>query len=102
MHNWLIKEKNSIKLLLHVIPNAKKSEIIGEYNNRLKIKISSPPVDGSANKEIKLFFAKLLKISKSKIEIVKGEKSREKEIIIRDIALDKINKIIMEGQNANI
>ena len=67
----------------------------------MKVKISSPPVDGSANKEIKNFFAKLLGISKSKIEIAKGEKSRDKEIIIKNYDNQHLNKLT-EVLHANI
>ena len=101
MKKWVSVEKQQIKISLHVIPNAKKNSIIGEHNNRLKVKISSPPVDGSANKEVKSFFAKLLGISKSKIEISKGEKSRDKEIIIKNYEKQHLNKLT-EVLHANI
>ncbi len=92
--NWLEETDNGIIIKLHIIPNAKKNEIIGKYNNLLKIKISSPPVDGAANKEIKRFLSKTFNISKSKIEILKGEKSKDKKIFIKDIKKTDIEKIV--------
>jgi uncharacterized protein (TIGR00251 family) len=94
MAEWIKNNNKGIHIFLHVIPNAKKSEIIGNYNNRLKIKISSPPVDGSANKEIIKFFSKLLKTSKNNIKIIKGENSREKELFIANIDKDYIQNIL--------
>ncbi len=91
---WLKEKESGIILYVHIVPNAKKSEIIGEYSGRLKIKISSPPVDGAANKEIKKFFSKLLNLSKSKIEIISGEKSKDKAIFFKDIEKNKFEKIL--------
>ena len=92
--DWLEETKQGVTIDLHVIPNARKSEIVGIHNDKLKIKISSPPVDGSANKEIVKFFSKKLKISKSNIYIISGEKSRDKRLLINDITMDKVRNSI--------
>ncbi|MBW6440514.1 DUF167 domain-containing protein [Patescibacteria group bacterium] len=50
----------------------------------LKIYLTAVPVDGKANKELVKLLAKELKIAKSKITIIKGEKKSEKIIEIYD------------------
>ncbi len=67
-----------------VIPSAKKKEIRFE-NGIFKIKINSKPQDGKANKEMIEFISKKLKIAKSKISIIKGEKQKSKLIKIEGI-----------------
>ena len=69
---------------LKVIPNAKKTEIIGLLDEALKIKIASPPVDGKANAQIIKFFSNYLDIAKSKLEIVSGEKSKYKQLKVKE------------------
>lgn len=69
---------------LKVIPNAKKTEIIGLLDEALKIKIASPPVDGKANAQIIKFFSDYLDISKSKLEIISGEKSKYKQLKVKN------------------
>jgi len=69
-------------LKLRVIPNAKKNEIIEESNSFMRIKISAPPIEGKANKELIKFLAKHFDIKKSAISIKNGEKSRTKIIQI--------------------
>ncbi|MFZ3229074.1 MAG: DUF167 domain-containing protein [Pseudobdellovibrio sp.] len=71
-----------IRIALYVQPNASKTEIIGPYNNSLKIKIHAPPVDGKANDEIIYFFSKLLKIPKKNISLLHGDLGRNKVIEI--------------------
>lgn len=72
-------------ITLHVLPNAPKSEVVGEYNGALKVKIKAPPVDGKANKAIIEFFSELLNVAKNKIEILKGDKSKHKRVLVRGL-----------------
>jgi uncharacterized protein (TIGR00251 family) len=72
---------------LYVQANAAKSEIVGEYNSALKIKIKAPPVDGKANEEIIRFLSKKLKIQQNKFEFLKGDKSKNKRILIHGLSL---------------
>ena len=46
----------------------------------LKIYLTAVPVDGKANKELIKLLSEKLGVSKSKISIIKGEKSKEKVI----------------------
>lgn len=80
-----------------VITRASRNEIVGldnlnqldlEFKNKngndendlpfLKVYLTAVPVDGKANKELIKLLAEELSISKSKISIIKGEKSKEK------------------------
>ncbi|MBU1870843.1 DUF167 domain-containing protein, partial [Patescibacteria group bacterium] len=62
---------------IKVIPNAKKNEVL-EKDEKFRVYINAPAVDGKANKAIIKVLAEFLKIKKNDIKIIKGEKSREK------------------------
>lgn len=79
---FLIKSTDELIIDIYVQPGAKISQIIGIHGERLKIKISSPPVDGKANHEVIEFFSQLLNISRRDISLVSGEKSRNKRVKI--------------------
>lgn len=85
-----------MKLNLHVQPSAKKTEFIGKFDeNSLKIKLAAPPVDGKANKELINFLSKKLKISKSDIKIVYGEKGKSKIVELpTNLTIDEIAKLL--------
>lgn len=68
---------------LHVQPKACRNELCGLSGNELKVRLTSPPVEGAANKLCQEFFAKLLHVAKSNVRIVAGEKSRHKTVAIR-------------------
>lgn len=93
--SWLIVKNQDILIDVHTQPGAKRSAIVGEYGGRLKIAITSPPVDGKANSALIAFLAKKLALPKSAITIVGGETSRQKRFLIRGIpaayCLEKIS-----------
>jgi hypothetical protein len=64
---------------IKVIPNASKNKVINEQN-RLKVYLTAPPVEGKANKLLLEVLAKYFNCRKSDLRIVKGEKSRNKLI----------------------
>jgi hypothetical protein len=89
----MLKETSEgVLIALHVIPNASKSQLIGEHNGALKIKIQAPPVDGKANEAIVAYFAELLNLSKVKIEIVRGDKAKSKSLLVRGLSKSEVEK----------
>lgn len=80
---WLIKNGDEVTLLLFIQPKASKTEIVGEHDNRLKIRIMGPPVDGAANKELIAFLKKKLKVDKNDIEISAGQNGRRKSVKVK-------------------
>jgi len=88
----VIKEtKEGTLLLVYVQPKAKKNAVEGidEWRGRLKVKVKAPPVEGKANKELVKFFSKLLG---TEVEIVKGETSREKDLLVRGLSAEKVRE----------
>ncbi|UOD34971.1 YggU family protein [Deferribacteraceae bacterium V6Fe1] len=82
-----------MRIKLHIQPSAKKTECVGFYDSDIiKIKLSAPPVDGAANKELIKFISKKLNLKKSAVNILMGEHSRDKLI---EIPLDvTVNDIV--------
>ncbi|CAN5777891.1 DUF167 family protein YggU [soil metagenome] len=68
-----------------VVPRSSKSEIVGELDGALKVKLKSPPVDGAANAELVKVLSKTFGVSKSEIEIIGGQTSKLKQIKISNL-----------------
>ncbi|MBS1797194.1 MAG: YggU family protein [Acidobacteria bacterium] len=84
-----LTEKNgSIFFGVRVVPRASKSEIVGEHDGALKIRIASPPVDGAANAELVKLLAKTFGVPKSDVEIVSGQTSKSKQIKIDNLSAE--------------
>ena len=72
-----------MKINIKVIPNSKENNLTIQ-NDQIIVKINAPAVDGKANKELIKFLSEYYKVKKSKIKIIKGEKSRYKIISIEN------------------
>ncbi len=90
-----IREKeNGIIIPAKIQPNSSKEQVIGEYAEKLKIAVTSPPEKGKANKAIVKTLAKWLNIKTSDIQIISGGKSKDKEIFVRNITEEDIYRLV--------
>jgi len=80
--SWYKEAKGGIVIRIKVTPKSSRPGIQGVNNNRLCIKLKSPPIEGKANQELVETLAKALKVPKREIEIIRGIKGREKEVFI--------------------
>ena len=96
--DWLETRKGGVYLRFRVQPRASKNEVAGTVGGSLKIKLTSPPVDGAANDALIRFISKKLAISRSEISILSGKKSRNKGLKITGIsACDVIKRLGVSG-----
>lgn len=84
MIDAIIKD-GAISFGVRVVPRASRNEIVGAHDGALKVRITSPPVDGAANAELIKTVAKAFGTAKSNVEIVAGESSKSKRVCIRGI-----------------
>jgi len=89
-------KKENIRLLIK--PGSSKTEIIGIYDGMLKIKVSSQPERGKANKELIEFLSLKLQIPKKDIKITFGEFSNIKTLEIKGICKDTFMKLLLKNQ----
>ena len=82
-----------LKIKLRISPNASKNEIIKNEDGTIKVKITAQPVEGKANKALIEFLSKEFKIPKTSIEIVRGDSSKDKTLLIKIDNEGKINII---------
>jgi len=93
----LRESKKGLTFDIQVIPHASRSELVSVQDGVLKIKVTSPPVEGAANDACIKLLAKELGLKKSQMEISSGAKSRKKTVMIKNISKaeleTKINNI---------
>ena len=97
MFNFTEKD-NAIIFNVRVIPRSSKSDIIGEYDGALKVKLNSPPVDGAANAELIKLLAKEFGVSKSRVEILSGNTSKQKQVKISGVDKNALPNIFSQQQ----
>jgi uncharacterized protein (TIGR00251 family) len=85
----ILSEKGSAAVLIpcQAQPRASKNKIAGVLGGRLKITLTAPPVDNSANDGLIVFLAKKLGVPKSSVEIVSGQTGKKK--LLRVLGVSK-------------
>ncbi len=79
----LCHNSDGFVLRLHVQPNASKTEFTGLHGDRLKIRLQAKPKDGAANIALCRFVAKTAGVSQSRVKLIRGSTSREKDLQIQ-------------------
>lgn len=54
--------------------------MVGEHGDALKVRVAAPANEGKANAELVRFLARALEVSRSSVELLSGERSRDKVI----------------------
>ncbi|MBT0662761.1 YggU family protein [Geobacter pelophilus] len=85
-----------VTFAVHVQPRASRMEICGMQGDALKVRLTSPPVEDAANRQLEEFIAKTLGIAKSKVSVISGTKSRQKRLLIRGADATTIAAILNE------
>lgn len=75
---------NHLVLLLYVQPGASNTQVCGEHDGRIKIRLKAPPVDGKANEALCAFLAEAFGVRKAQVVVCAGETSRLKTVEITD------------------
>lgn len=76
---------------VQVVPRASRSEVVGEHNGALRVRLAAPPVDGAANEELINVLARTFKVPRSAVTLLSGRSGRLKQVSIdgvSDSALD--------------
>jgi hypothetical protein len=73
------------RLIVHVRPRAKRSEVAGRHGDAIKVRLAAPPVDGAANDELVRFLAEALGVPRRAVRLTAGLTSRRKTVEIEGL-----------------
>lgn len=74
------EKDGSLSFKVRVVPRASRSELAGEHEGALRVRIAAPPVDNAANEELLRVLADVLCLKRSSIEITSGHASKLKTV----------------------
>jgi hypothetical protein len=84
-------------LAIRVTPRARRDEIVEVLADQtIKVRLTAPPVEGKANEALIEFLAKVLGVSRSRIEIVAGVTGRDKLVSIIDMESAEAQRLILK------
>lgn len=89
------KTNEGLIVKVRIVPNSSKNDIIIE-DEFIKVKVTAQPIENKANKALIEFLSKKIKVPKTYIEILKGETSKEKTLLLRILDENKQQEIITQ------
>lgn len=95
MANDYIKETpHGAVLMVMAAPRSSKTEIAEIQQDRVKIKVKAPPVDGEANSALVEYLSKIFKIPKKSVILEKGQTGKQKSFLLSGMSKNQVCQII--------
>lgn len=95
---WIAETNDGVVLSLHCQPGAKASRVVGLHNDRLKLQVQAPPLENRANDALVAWLADQLSLPRKRIEILTGQTSRQKRVLVRGATLERVERLLMTTQ----
>ncbi|RJO63590.1 MAG: YggU family protein [Myxococcales bacterium] len=94
---WMEEKNGRVVVHLLVQPRASRDEIAGLRDDRLKVRLKAPPVDGEANAALLAFLARRLGAPKSALTLVAGQTGRRKTVAVEGVPAAAV-EALLQGQ----
>jgi uncharacterized protein (TIGR00251 family) len=75
-----------------VTPGARRSELAGVADGRLRVRLAAPPVEGRANEALVRYLADLLGVRRDDVTVVAGGRSRRKLLRLTGVTLPEARR----------
>ena len=81
---WYMWQDTALVLDIRVQPRASQNEIAGVVGERLKVRLTAPPVDGKANLALLKFLAECCGVPRGQVTLLSGDTGRNKRVRINN------------------
>ncbi|MGE4620215.1 MAG: DUF167 domain-containing protein [Planctomycetota bacterium] len=91
----LVQTKHGVELPVRAIPGASRNEIGGSREGALLVRITTAPEKGKANQAIIALLAEALDLRKKDLDLIRGERHRNKCFLLVGAELATIEEQIL-------
>ena len=86
----------AITFAVRVVPRASRSEVAGEHEGALRVRVAAPPVEGAANVELARTLARALGVPVRAVEIRSGHASKTKLVRVAGATRERLSSLVSE------
>lgn len=86
--------RGAVVVSVRVQPRASRDEVAGAMGGALKIRLCAPAVENQANEALLEFLGARLKIPKSSVRILSGERGRTKRVEIAGVTRQQLLSLL--------
>ncbi|HEX8129482.1 MAG TPA: DUF167 domain-containing protein [Pyrinomonadaceae bacterium] len=90
------QQDGALIFAVRVVPRASRSEIAGEHDGALRLRVAAPPVEGAANEELARTLARALGVHARDVEIKSGHASKTK--LVRVVGATGEGLLVLAGE----
>lgn len=80
---------------VHVVPRARRTEVVGRHGDAIKIRLAAPPVDGAANAELIRFVAARVGVPRGAVTITHGATGRRKTVAVERVSTATLARALL-------
>jgi uncharacterized protein len=91
-----LESAHSTVIVVRAVPRSSKISITRENTNQFKIRLTSAPVDGAANAQLRKVLCEKLSLPLRNVHLISGETGRLKRLQIEGLSLEKIIELLAE------
>jgi uncharacterized protein (TIGR00251 family) len=88
------------QISIRLQPRSKREEVVGARGDVIVVRVTAPPVDGKANAALCRLIARSVRVSSSRVTVVRGQTSREKVVRVEGVTQDALRSALL-GQCAD-
>ncbi len=78
---------------VRVVPRAARSQVAGEHDGALRVRVAAPPVDGAANEELVRTLARALNVPARDVLITSGHSSKLKQVRVLNATRERLEQL---------
>jgi len=93
----IIESEDGVIFRVKVVPGSSKTQIAGEFDGMLKVRVSAPPEKGKANKCLTEYLAKIFAVKKNDVRVVSGFTGPVKKIAVTGMTTDEAGTRLSES-----
>ena len=79
-----------ITLKAKVVPGAARTEIVGRYDDGVKVRVAAPPEGGKANRALVEVLARELGVKNDSVRVVRGQTSQHKVVEVDGLTVEEV------------
>jgi uncharacterized protein len=85
------------RIAVRLRPGARGDALLGFEDGVLRARVSAPPLDGRANKALCKLIAARVGVPPSRVDVVRGAKSRDKLVAVLGVDADELARRLAES-----
>jgi len=77
------------RIRVRLTPRSARDELAGWLDGELRVKVTAPPVEGKANAALERLVAEVLRVPKTSVRVIAGNRGRVKTVAIEGLSQDE-------------